>query len=95
MCLRVYQKASGRIIQVLVLYVDDVLIIRNEVGSLDATKAQLFTQILHEGLRNLSSNFGIKSIEIDPKDIRKYPSHYKNDTESFSIWGIQEMILFL
>ena len=43
MCLRVYQKASGRIIQVLVLYVDDVLIIRNEVGSLDTTQAQWFT----------------------------------------------------
>ena len=55
-----YQKASGSMIVFLVLYVDDILIIRNDLGMLQSIKAYLCKNFSMKDLGEASYVLGIK-----------------------------------
>ena len=56
----VYKNVSGNIVQFLVLYVDDILLIGDEVGVLEYTKAWLSTQFSMKDLGEASFVLGIR-----------------------------------
>ncbi|KAL0451357.1 UNVERIFIED_CONTAM: Retrovirus-related Pol polyprotein from transposon TNT 1-94 [Sesamum latifolium] len=58
----VYKKISGSSVAFLVLYVDDILLIRNDVKTLGDTKARLSTQFSMKDLGEASYILGIKII---------------------------------
>jgi hypothetical protein len=47
----VYKKTSGSAVAFLVLYVDDILLIGNDISMLEATKSSLGKKCLNEGFR--------------------------------------------
>ncbi|KAL0293700.1 UNVERIFIED_CONTAM: Retrovirus-related Pol polyprotein from transposon RE1 [Sesamum radiatum] len=63
----VYKKVSGSSVVFLVLYVDDILLIENDVKMLYDTKAWLSTQFFMKDLGKASYILGIKLSEIDLK----------------------------
>ncbi|KAL0413320.1 UNVERIFIED_CONTAM: Retrovirus-related Pol polyprotein from transposon RE1 [Sesamum radiatum] len=58
----VYKKVNGNLVAFLVLYVDDILLIGNDVKMLGATKAWLSTQFYRKDLGEASYTIGIKII---------------------------------
>ncbi|KAK4383803.1 hypothetical protein Sango_2741600 [Sesamum angolense] len=57
----VYKKISGSSVAYLMLYVDDILLIRNDVKMLEDTKAWLSTQY---SMKNMGEAFYILDIKI-------------------------------
>ena len=58
----VYKRCNRHVVVFLILYVDDILIIRNDVGTLSSVKAWLSTQFDVKGLGEASHILGIKLI---------------------------------
>ena len=56
----VYKKASGRVVTFLVLYVDDILLIGNDVGMMQSTKVWLSNQFLMKDMEEASYVLGMK-----------------------------------
>ena len=61
----VYKKVSGSSIAFLILYVDDILLIGNNVGFLDSIKGYLNKNFSMKDLGEAAYILGIKSTEID------------------------------
>ena len=55
-----YTKCSGNVVVFLVLYVDDILLIRNDVGTLSSVKVWLSAQSDMKDLGEASHILGIK-----------------------------------
>ena len=60
----VYKKCSGNMVVFLVLYVDDILLIENDVGILSSVKVWLLAQFDMKDLGEASHILGIKHCEI-------------------------------
>ena len=56
----VYKKCSGNVVVLLVLYVDDILLIENDVGTLSSVKVWLSAQFDIKDLGEASHILGIK-----------------------------------
>ena len=56
----VYKKCSGNVVVFLVLYVDDILLIGNNVGNLSSVKVWLSVQFDMKNLGEVSHIFGIQ-----------------------------------
>ena len=69
-----YRKVSGSAITFLVLYIDDILIIGNDVGMLSTIKAWLSRHFSMKDLGEASYTLGLESIEIDPRGYLACPS---------------------
>ena len=64
---RVYKKISGSAIIFVVLYVDDILIIGNDVGILSSVKAWLFKNFSMKDWERQPMYWEYISIEIDQR----------------------------
>jgi hypothetical protein len=56
----VYKKASGSVVIFLILYVDDILLIRNDIPMLEATKSSLGKSLAMKDLGEPTYILGIK-----------------------------------
>ena len=70
----VYMKVSGSAITFLVLYVDDILIIGNDVGMLSTIKTWLSRQFSMRTWGKHPISWGLESIEMDPRGCLACPS---------------------
>jgi hypothetical protein len=61
----IYKKVSVSSVTFLVLYVDDILIIENDIGMLNNVKSYLDKSFSMKDLGEAAYILGIKSIEID------------------------------
>ena len=61
----IYKKVSGSSVAFLVLYVDDILLIGNDIEFLDSIKGYLNKSFSMKDLGEAAYILGIKSIEID------------------------------
>ena len=71
----VYKKCSGNLVVFLVLYVDNILLIRNDVGTLSSVKVWLSAQFDMKDLEKTSHIFGIKLLRDHQKRMPAYPRH--------------------
>jgi hypothetical protein len=63
----VYKKVSGSTVVFLVLYVDDILLIKNDIPMMKVVKSSLRKSFSMKDLGEASYILDIKSIEIDQK----------------------------
>jgi hypothetical protein len=66
----VYKKARGSSVVFLILYVDDILLIGNDILMLEAAKTSLKNSFSMKDLGEAAYILGIKSIEIDQKGLQ-------------------------
>ena len=65
---------SGSVVVFLVLYVDDILLIRNNIPLFQEVKEWLLGKFSMKDLEEVTSILGIKSIRIDRKGCLDYPN---------------------
>jgi hypothetical protein len=65
----VYKKASGSFVVFLILYVDDILLIGNDIPMLEAAKTSLKNSFSMKDLGEAAYILASKSIEIDQKGL--------------------------
>ena len=70
----IYKWVNNSVIVFLVLYVDDILLIKNDISTLQGIKVWLSSQFSMKDLREASFILGMKTIEIDLKDYLDYLS---------------------
>jgi hypothetical protein len=63
----VYKKISGSAVVFLILYVDDILLIRNNIPMVETVKSSLRKSFLMKDLGNRRTFWAFRSIEIDQK----------------------------
>ena len=71
----VYKKSSGNVVVFLVLYIDDIIFIENDVGTLSSVKVWLSVQFDMKDLEEASHILGIKFFVIARKECWAYPRH--------------------
>ena len=71
----VYKKCSGNVVVFLVLYVDDILLIENDVGTLSLVKVWLSTQFDMKDLGEANHILGSSLCEIARKECWAYLRH--------------------
>ena len=62
---RIYRKVSGSTTAFLILYVDDILLIGNDIELFDSIKGYMNKNFSMKDLSEATYILGIKSIEID------------------------------
>ena len=68
-----YKKSSGSVVVFLILFVDDILLIGNDVGTLSSVKVWLSTHIDMKDLGEASHILGIKLYHDRQKRMLAYP----------------------
>ena len=70
-----YKKCSDNVVVFLVLYVDDILLIENDVGNLSSVKVWLSAQFNMKYLGEAGHILGIKFLRDARKECWAYPMH--------------------
>ena len=70
-----YKKCSGNVVVFLILYVDYILLIGNDVGTLSSIKVWLSAQFNMKDLGEASHILGIKLLRDRQKRCWAYPRH--------------------
>ena len=71
----VYKRCSGNVVVFLILYVDDILLIGNNVGTLSSVKVWLSGQFDMKDLGEAVTFLGSSFCEIARKECWAYPTH--------------------